>query len=81
MQFLMPLSPAGLCGRLTLDFTEACAADRVNVRESLFAAAFNALLQQNRHETDMPMQSPHVRCWGNNGSRISGPSLPFLTPT
>ena len=23
------------------------------------------------HKTDLPMQSPLVRCWGNNGSRIS----------
>ena len=30
-----------------------------------------------RHETDMPMQSPHVRCRGNNGSRISVLRLVF----
>jgi hypothetical protein len=38
------------------------AADRVNVRESLFAEAFNRLLQQNRHETDMPKRSLDVCC-------------------
>src|ERR1700730_13056251 len=42
------------------------AADRVNVRESLFAEAFNRLLQQNRHETDVPNQSSHVRYQGMN---------------
>src|SRR5258708_32470795 len=36
------------------------AADRVNVRESLFAEAFNGLLQQNRHKTDMPKRSLDV---------------------
>src|SRR5260221_2730041 len=36
------------------------AADRVNVRESLFAEAFNRLLQQNRHKTDMPRQPDDV---------------------
>lgn len=29
------------------------------------------------HKTDLPMQSPHVRCWGNNGSRISVLRLVF----
>ena len=33
----------------------APAADRVNVRESLFAAAFNGLLQQNLPGTDMAL--------------------------
>jgi hypothetical protein len=28
-------------------------------------------------KTDLPMQSPHVRCWGNNGSRISVLRLVF----
>src|SRR6202011_2272602 len=30
------------------------------------------------HKTDLPMQSPLVRCWGNNGSRIS--VLRFVFP-
>jgi hypothetical protein len=38
------------------------AADRVNVRESLFAEAFNRLLQQNRHRTDTPTLLSEVRC-------------------
>ena len=29
------------------------------------------------HKTDLPMQSPHVRCWGDNGSRISVLRLVF----
>src|SRR5665811_646022 len=28
-------------------------------------------------KTDLPMQSPHVRCWGDNGSRISVLRLVF----
>jgi len=34
-------------------------------------------VRPRRHKTDLPMQSPHVRCWGNNGSRISVLRLVF----
>src|SRR5258708_34697748 len=48
------------------------AADRVNVRESLFAEAFNRLLQQNRHETDLPRCPQFGRYRGESGrSRVS----------
>src|SRR5258705_3591133 len=40
------------------------AADRVNVRESLFAKAFNRLLQQNRHFSDMARCQTRVRFRG-----------------
>src|ERR1700687_3580016 len=40
------------------------AVDRVNVRESLFAEAFNRLLQQNRHQPDMRGRSDDVRSSG-----------------
>jgi hypothetical protein len=30
-------------------------------------------------ETDIPLWSPYVRCWGNNRSRVSGASGQLLT--
>jgi hypothetical protein len=42
-------------------------ADRVNVRESLFAQAFNRLLQQNRHIASLSALQRHVRRWEQTG--------------
>jgi hypothetical protein len=46
------------------------APDRVAVRESLFAEAFNGLLQQNRHKPDILRRSDDVCCWGWNGHAV-----------
>jgi hypothetical protein len=46
----------------------------------LFAAAFNALLQQNRHEAEMPKYLGNVRCWVNSGKHLLAPSFSGFDP-
>jgi hypothetical protein len=46
----------------------------------LFAEAFNRLLQQNRHETDMPRWSLHVRYLRQSGSHLLIASISGFDP-
>src|SRR4029078_4971490 len=43
----------------------------IDFRE-IFGSFDFRLLQQYLHETDMPPWSPHVSCWDNNRSCVSG---------
>jgi hypothetical protein len=47
----------------------------------LFAAAFNALLQQNRHQTDMAKYLGNVRYWMNSGKHLLALSFSGFDPT
>jgi hypothetical protein len=47
----------------------------------LFAEAFNRLLQQNRHRTDMPTLLSDVRCWVNSGKHLLAASISEFDPS
>src|SRR5258708_32009366 len=57
----------------------APAAEPINLRESLFAAAFNRLLQQNRHEPDLPRCPQFGRYRGHNGHQTDSPIRSRMT--